>query len=129
MNENGILFKDETHKARYYKLLQDYTNGTADPYRAQLAYLIALTPDTYKHRSWLYDEQERIIKPDGVKADWQTGTTTRLTLLAFNLFTNSTAFCPEEMTSYCTPEHIFCCELAPYFWQAIKIRYPEYIED
>lgn len=53
MNENGILFYDETHKARYYKLLQDYTNGTADPYREQLAYLIALTPETYKHRSGL----------------------------------------------------------------------------
>ena len=126
MNENGILFKDETHKARYYKLLQDYTNGTADPYREQLAYLIALTPETYKHRSGLYDEAERIIKPDGLKADWQTGTTTRLTLLAFNLFTNSTAFCPDDMTAYCTPEYIFCCDLAPYFWQAIKIRYPEY---
>lgn len=129
MTDNGILFYDETHKARYYKLLQDYTNGTADPYREQLAYLIALTPETYNHRSWLYDEQERIIKPDGVKADWQTGSTTRLTLLAFNLFTNSTAFCPEDMASYCTPEHIFCCELASYFIQAIKIRYPEYIED
>lgn len=24
---------------------------------------------------------------------------------------------------------IFCCEWAPYYWQAVKIRYPEYCGD
>lgn len=30
-------------------------------------------------------------------------------------------------TSY-APSEIFCCSYAPYFWEAIKIRYPEYTE-
>ena len=25
-----------------------------------------------------------------------------------------------------TVEELFCCAYAPYFWQAIQIRYPEY---
>ena len=35
----------------------------------------------------------------------------------------------EEQVDECrqyTVEEIFCCAYAPYFWQAIQIRYPEY---
>ena len=31
----------------------------------------------------------------------------------------------DECRQY-TVEEIFCCAYAPYFWQAIQIRYPEY---
>ena len=34
----------------------------------------------------------------------------------------------EEYSRY-TVENLFCCSYAPYFWQAVKIRYPEYTED
>lgn len=36
----------------------------------------------------------------------------------------------EEQVNECrqyTVEDIFCCAYAPYFWQAIQIRYPEYV--
>lgn len=26
-----------------------------------------------------------------------------------------------------TVENLFCCAYAPFFWQAIQIRYPEYV--
>ncbi len=26
-----------------------------------------------------------------------------------------------------TVEELFCCAYAPYFWQAVQIRYPEYV--
>ena len=35
----------------------------------------------------------------------------------------------EEQLTECgryTVEELFCCGYAPYFWQAVKIRYPEY---
>ena len=25
-----------------------------------------------------------------------------------------------------TPDNLFCCEFAPYFYEAVKLRYPEY---
>lgn len=125
MTDNTILFKDDQHKARYNELLTAY-NAHKDPYTKALAYLITLANETYNHRSGLYNAEERHIIPDGISEDWQTGTTTKLTLLAFNLYTSSLNFCPDELTADCTPDNIFCSDLAPYFWQAIKIRYPEY---
>ncbi len=54
--------------------------------------------------------------------------------LAFNLYCESipTAIVkedPQELMKECreyTPNNIFCCAYAPYFWQAIRIRFPEY---
>lgn len=31
----------------------------------------------------------------------------------------------DECRNY-TVEELFCCAYAPYFWQAVQIRYPEY---
>lgn len=31
-----------------------------------------------------------------------------------------------EMSSYYNPSEIFSCSYAPYFYEGIKIRYPEY---
>lgn len=122
---NEIIFLDDEHKARYEELIQDFSfNGKIDTYRSSLAYLIALTDETYRNRSRLYDTKERSIIPEGLNAAFQTGTTTRLTMLAFNLFTSSTAFCDDDMREYCTPDYIFESNLAPYFVEAIKIRYP-----
>ena len=27
-----------------------------------------------------------------------------------------------------TPDNLFCCEFAPYFYEAVKLRYPEYTD-
>ena len=31
-----------------------------------------------------------------------------------------------EESSFYSVEELFCCAYAPFFWQAIQIRYPEY---
>ena len=36
-------------------------------------------------------------------------------------------FCGLTLKDIDTVEDIFCCAYAPYFWQAIQIRYPEYV--
>jgi hypothetical protein len=44
---------------------------------------------------------------------------------------NSTALRAEKLKNIATVPvpygAIFCCEYAVYFWEAVKIRYPEYI--
>ena len=53
---------------------------------------------------------------------------------AFNLYCNATPSVndytdAEEQINECrqySVEELFCCAYAPYFWQAIQIRYPEY---
>ena len=122
-----IRFKDTDHAHRFAELDEAYSVGN-DPCRIALAYLIALTDTTYKHRAEIYDEQERAIIPAAVNAAWQTGTSRRVTLLAFNLFTQGTAFCPEDHLHELTPDNIFACNLAPYFCEVMALTYAEYFD-
>ena len=56
--------------------------------------------------------------------------------LAFNLYNGGTPSIYdyehlEEQLDECdeyTAVNLFCCLYAPYFWEAIKIRYPDYVE-
>ena len=53
--------------------------------------------------------------------------------MALNLWNHSIMYDSEEdlenghISSAYAPSEIFCCSYAPYFWEAIKIRYPEYM--
>ena len=65
---------------------------------------------------------------------WQTSGSIRIVRLAFNLYCNGTPSVDDmesteakiaECGEYAV-EQIFCCSYARYFWEAIKLRYPEY---
>lgn len=96
-----------------------------DPYRSAVAYLIALDCVLYEHMQDVFDFDEGVILPDCLHKGWQTGTSMKTTRLAFNLW-NGYSYEPKEETpsSYYTPNEIFCCgQYAPYYWQAIKLRF------
>ncbi len=48
----------------------------------------------------------------------------KTTRLAFNLFTDNTLWTDES--EHLSPVELFSCDYAPYYWQAIKIRFPQY---
>lgn len=121
-----MLFKDNEHSERFNKLLEAWSVNSSDTYRTALAYLIALDAITYKHHDELYDNSDKCIIPEGIYAAWQTGTTTKLTRLAFNLFTASLLWCNDDELFYCSPDAIFDCSYAPYFTEALKIRFSCY---
>ena len=65
---------------------------------------------------------------------WQTSGSKKVVRMAINLYCNGTPSTEdykksedklEECKAY-TVEDLFCCAYAPFFWQAIQIRYPEY---
>lgn len=66
---------------------------------------------------------------------WQTSGSVKVVRMAFNLYCNGTPSVldyddAEEQVDECklyTVEELFCCAYAPYFWQAVQIRYPEYV--
>ncbi len=80
---------------------------------------------------FLYIEKGE-INLDAIKAGWQTGTSEKVTRMAFNLWNHSIMFDSEEdlenekISNCYAPSEILCCSYAPYFWEAIQIRYPEY---
>lgn len=130
-----MIYRDTTHRELYEQWLQQtHTEGDDVEYSA-LFYLLAADEITRKHVTDIFDFEERCIKPWGLfSAPWQTSTSRKTIRLAFNLF-NCGMCCDMdkngefiELTSdLYTPGCIFACSYAPYYIQAIKIRYPHWL--
>lgn len=139
----SIMFENATHKERFEELLTRM--GSHDCYHQAIAYLFALNDDCYRHVEQLYDFHEHGIRPRSLTADtnaWQTGSSWKVCRLAYNLY-NGYAYQQDESgepkeymredgyagwladTLY-TPYHVFDCCHAPFFLEAIKIRYADY---
>lgn len=125
-----ILFYDSRHEQLYCDLCKRMKY--LDEYHRATAYLLSLDNVGREHIDDIFDLKEDVIKPEGLHKAWQTGTSAKTTRLLFNLWNgyNSEGEPLEEEKSsgYYTPEHIFSCSYAPYYWQAIQLRYPNYTE-
>ena len=110
------------HKKFYYFMLKRCARWDDVYYRA-LFYTLGLCRETQEHVEDIFDFEERSIKPEALYAGWQTGQSLRLTLIAFNLWNGWTLTGKEHLS---TPYELFDCSFAPYFWEAIRLRYPEY---
>ncbi|MGE4485879.1 MAG: DUF6075 family protein, partial [Oscillospiraceae bacterium] len=53
-------------------------------------YAVGICPDTRRRWQSFYDEADRSIKPEVINEGWQTGTTYKITRLAYQLFTDGT---------------------------------------
>mgnify|MGYP000037184561 FL=1 len=42
------------------------------------------------------------------------------------MFDSEEDFANDKISCCYAPGEIFCCSYAPYFWEAVQIRYPEY---
>lgn len=122
-----MTFRNEYHETLFWVIMQKMPRD--DSYHKAIAYLIALDDVCKDHIEEIYDFKKRCIIPDSLKKSWQTGTSMKTIRLAFNLFTGHINWCPDYMKAECTPENIFRSEYAPYYWEAIKLRYPEYIAE
>ncbi len=121
-----VVFADDTHKQLFLEVLGRMNLKSDDVYRESLAYLITLDVVCREHIDSIYDFNERYIKPECIDEPWQTSTSRRTTLLAFNLFTSCSDWCPDDLKYMLTPDNIFCCEYAFYYFEAVRLRYPEY---
>lgn len=134
MAQGKILFKDCKHEKFFYSLLKKCRYQ--DVYHAALVYCLGLSDDTRRNAENIYDFKDGYIKPECLWQGWQTSGSTKIIRLAFNLYNNGTPSVyefdePEDQLKECqfyTVEELFCSSYAPYFWQAVKIRYPEYCE-
>ncbi len=135
-NEN-LKWADEEHKYNYSLFCRRMEYS--DEYHRAVAYLLALDENIRKHVSDVFDFNNDVIIPKGIDMPWQTGTSKKVTRLAFNLWdsccSDGEKYISEEgyelelPSAYYTPSSIFCCNYAPYFWEAIKLRYPCYIDN
>lgn len=128
-----VNFIDNDHKSFFYsKLNKLQVLGKTDVYYLSLVYTLSICETTREHFSSIFNIEKGEINLDAIKAGWQTGTSEKVTRMAFNLWNHSIMFDSEEdfandKISCCyAPSEIFCCSYAPYFWEAVQIRYPEY---
>ena len=112
-NNCVIAFKDQEHEMFYRNFLQNCKSK--DVYHKALAYCLGINGDTRRNVERIYSGNARVVR------------------MAFNLFCNGTPSVyvleGEEKVKECrryTVEDLFCCEYAVYFWEAVKVRYPEY---
>ena len=127
-----ITFKNKAHKKFYMEYLQKCRYQ--DVYHKALVYCLGLNSDTRDHVDRIYDFKEGYVKPECLYEGWQTSGSMKVVRMAYNLYCNGTPSVLdiedaerklEECSCY-TVEELFCCGYARYFWEAIKIRYPEY---
>ena len=126
-----IKFQSERHEHDFRALLSKMKSK--DCYHKAVAYLLTLDEVCNKHIADLFDFEKDVIKPFFLLyLPWQTGTSVKTTRLMFNLWSgvsidlDKSESVYEETRNYYTPEEIFCCGYAPYFFEAVKLRFPEY---
>ena len=121
-----MRFRDEDHELKFHKVLSRMKNQ--DVYHLAAAYLIALAklvPDD------VFDFEQDRIRPSGVFGSWQTSSSIRATRLMFNLW-SGWAYDEDPETNRMpstrySVDEIFCdSEYGPYFYEAVKIRFPYY---
>ena len=131
-NNTHMVFANEEHEKFYYEKLEQARYQ--DCYHKALIYILGISEDTRNHFSQIYDIKSGFIKPECLHQGWQTSGSVRVVRLAFNLYTDGTPSVDDykrkdEQIDECreySVSDIFCCGYAIYFWQGIKLRYPEY---
>ena len=130
--ERAILFHGEEHKKIYNENLKKVSYQ--DEYHKALLYCLGISQDTRRNIHQIYDFKTGNVKTKCLQESWMTSSSSKVVRMAFNLYCNYTPSIldyedREEQINECrqySVEKLFCCSYAPYFWQAIQIRYPEY---
>ncbi len=127
-----IIFSSEQHRDFYNTYVPQCRYQ--DVYHKALIYTIGIDEDTRKNFRRIYDIKTGCICTECLEDGWITSGSARIVRMAFNLYCNGVPSVDdqkrkEDKIDECrryTVEDIFCCSYARYFWEAIKIRYPEY---
>ena len=127
-----VTFRNEKHKRFFLTYLPKCRY--ADVYHAALVYCLGIDEDTRKNVNSIYDFKTGCVKTECLHEGWITSGSAKIIRMAYNLYNNGTPSVydyedAEEQLNECrqyTVEDLFCCGYAKYFWQAVKIRYPEY---
>lgn len=132
--KEAIIFISNAHEKFYYEKLKQVRQQ--DEYHKALVYYLGINHDTRKNIDSIYDFKSGYVKTECLHEGWQTSGSLNVVRMAFHLYCGGTPSIhdydnAEEQMDECklyTAEKLFCCAYAPFFWQAIQIRYPEYAQ-
>lgn len=127
-----MKFIDYEHQKFFQEKLKELSMyGKTDVYYTSLVYTLGIAETTRNHFKEIFDVKNGEINIDSINAAWQTDTSAKVTRMAFSLWNRCIYDSTEDLekgnkSRYYTPSEIFCCSYAPFFYEGIKIRYPEY---
>jgi len=125
-----IIFKSEEHKRFYDECLQRCRYD--DVYHKALVYTLGIDQETRESIDSIYNFETGCVKTECLYEGWMTSGSAKIVRMAFNLYCNGTpsVFDYEDDSDAAlsearrySVEDLFCCGYAPFFWQAIQIRY------
>ena len=128
-----LHFINEEHHRFYSSTLKRFLNPAA-PEKA-LCYCLGIHPAIRWHVDHIYDFSTKQVTPECIHEGWVASAEDpedirTVIRMAYNLYggTPSVAEADDQLRE-CqkyTANELFGCRYAPYFWEAIKLRYPEY---
>ena len=131
--EEELHFINEEHHRFYSSTLKRFLNPAA-PEKA-LCYCLGIHPAIRWHVDHIYDFSTKHVTPECIHEGWVASAEDpedirTVIRMAYNLYggTPSVAEADDQLRE-CqkyTANELFGCRYAPYFWEAIKLRYPEY---
>ena len=116
----GLYFASKKHEEFYNRMLRQ--SGRKDKYHCAFFYCVGITEITRDNVGKLFDFEDDSIKPEAIHAGWQTGESTEITCLAFNLWNGFMQVGREEMLG---PYELFNSRFALYYMEGVKLRHPE----
>lgn len=119
-----IKFNSIEHRNFFMECMQESKSN--DTYHQAIFYTLGINKDCRSNFNAIFDKETDRIKPDALYEAWQTSGSECVTRLAFNLWNG---FVEEGHEKDSTPYDLFACEHAPYFFEAIKLRFPEYCKE
>lgn len=119
-----IKFSSRAHRDFFVDMMGKCRQN--DSYHRAFFYVMGIAPETRANINRMFNFKEDCIEPEGMHGGWQTSGTVRVCHLAFNLWNG---YSENDHKEDFTPYDLFCCEYAPYFFEAIKIKYPEYCRE
>ena len=132
-----MRFCDDIHEANFVEICRKMK--CQDEYHKAVAYLLALDVVCREHTADLFDFSEDVIIPEALDKGWQTGTSRKTTRLLFNLWNgycsdgeigkDKDGYEVELPSQYYAVDNIFNCNYAPYFFEAIRIRFPIFFNE
>jgi len=121
---DNIKFNSEAHEIFYIQMLNK--SKQADVYYKSFFYCMGICETTRKHIDKLFHFENGGIMPEHLHESFQTGTSYKVTRMAYNLWNG---YVEEGAESLTTPSALFACEYSEEFHQAIKIRFPEFYRE
>ena len=125
-NEHEKFWKDK------YEIMQQYKK--TDVYYKSIVYTLGMCETTRDNFNKIFNLKKGEININSINEAYQTDTSKKITRMAFSLW-NSCNYDSEndcennKFSPNYNPGELFCCGYAPYFYEAIKIRYPEYTKE